>query len=105
MLNFFSKSKIHVLPVHFFCLNTIQTYADFLFQIIPFADCSIDVFNKHLAMAFTGLSWFSFLIGYGEPETLSYQIILFEPISAYGRRRTDAKPGLSQQGLTSALHY
>ena len=57
MLNFFSKSKIHVLPVHFFCLNTIQTYADFLFQIIPFADCSIDVFNKHLAMALTGLSW------------------------------------------------
>ena len=28
-----------------------------------------------------------------------------EPISAYGRRRTDAKLGLSQQGLTSALHY
>jgi len=56
-------------------------------------------------MAFTGLSWFSFLTGYGEPETLSYQIILFEPISAYGRPRTDAKLGLSQQGLTSALHY
>ena len=56
-LTSFSKSKIHVLPVRFFCLNTIQTYADFLFQIILFADCSIDVFNKHLAMAFTGLSW------------------------------------------------
>ena len=56
-------------------------------------------------MAFTGLSWLPFLTGYGEPETLSYQIILFEPISAYGRRRTDAKLGLSQQGLTSALHY
>ena len=56
-------------------------------------------------MALTGLSWFPFLIGYGEPETLSYQIILFRPISAYGRRRTDAKLGLSQQGLTSALHY
>jgi len=56
-------------------------------------------------MAFTGLSWFPFLTGYDEPETLSYQIILFEPISAYGRRRTDAKLGLSQQSLTSALHY
>ena len=105
MLNFFFKSKIHVLFVRFICLKTIQTHADFLFQIIPFADCSIDVFDKQLAMALTGLSWFSFLIGYGEPEILSYQIILFEPISAYGRPRTDAKPGLSQQSLTSALHY
>lgn len=29
------------------------------------------------------------LISYDEPETLSYQIIRFEPISAYGRRRTN----------------
>ena len=82
-----------------------QTYADFLFQIIPFADCSIDVFRQATRH---GPYWpvlAPTLTGYDEPETLSYQIILFGPISAYGRRRTDAKLGLSQQGLTSALHY
>ena len=85
MFTFFFKSKIHVLFVRFICLKIIQTHADLLFQRILFADCSIDVSDKHLVMALTWLSWFPFLISYGEPKTLFYQIILFGPKSTNGR--------------------
>ena len=43
------------------------------------------VFDELLAMALTCLSHVPLLSGYDELETLSYQIILFGPISAYVR--------------------
>ncbi len=63
----------------------VQDDPDLLFRGILFAGRSLDVFNELLARAFacsSCLSYLPLLSGYDEPETFSYQIRLFGPISA-----------------------
>ncbi|MCP4944161.1 MAG: hypothetical protein GY924_19570 [Planctomycetaceae bacterium] len=46
------------------------------------AGCTLDVLDDLLARAFLCLSHRPLLSGYDEPETLTYQILLFGPIGA-----------------------
>jgi hypothetical protein len=63
-----------------------QNNTDLLFRRILSAGRPLDVFDELLTMALTCLSHVTLLSGYDEPEILSYQIILFGPISADGRQ-------------------